>query len=73
MEKKALKFHQKNKEIYLFKADPNFILNMAKIQRNVTDKDYFQRPSDMEPKSARLILELFLEVRSALRQLLYRT
>lgn len=42
----AIPFYQQKKEIYLFKADPNFILNMVDIKRDVKNDHYFQRPYD---------------------------
>jgi DGQHR domain-containing protein len=44
---KAFSLYQKDKEIFLFKADPNFILNMVDIRRDVKNDNYFQRPYEI--------------------------
>lgn len=46
MKIKALKFSQKTKDIYVFAANPHYILQMVKIKSNTSGEEYFQRPYD---------------------------
>ena len=46
MRVKAIPLYQKSKEILLFKAEPNYILDMVDIRREVKNDNYFQRPYD---------------------------
>lgn len=46
MKIKALKFNQKSKDIYVFAANPHYILQMVKIKSNSSGDEYFQRPYD---------------------------
>ncbi|MCJ7650180.1 MAG: DGQHR domain-containing protein [Candidatus Lokiarchaeota archaeon] len=46
MKIKALKFNQKTKDIYVFAANPHYILQMVKIKSNSGGDEYFQRPYD---------------------------
>jgi len=46
MKIEALKYDQKDKDIYIFSADPNYIIKLVKISDISISDDYFQRPYD---------------------------
>jgi len=46
MKIEVLKYKQKDKDIYLFSADPNYITKLVKIKDISVSDEYFQRPYD---------------------------